>query len=301
MSLKSVLKFLGYATAAVATLIVLASVVVYAGSNRKLHRQISVAVAPVAVPTTAEAVETGRHIVATRACSDCHGTDFGGHTVIDNPAIGIFNAPNLTRGAGGLPTSYSDLDYVRAIRHGLAQDGRPLVLMPSAEYASLSDEDLGAVMAYLKSLPPVARPRGPIAPGPVIRAMLTLGKIQLAADLIDHTARRPATVTATISPEYGKYLAASCTGCHGSNFSGGKIAGAPPDWPAAANLTPHPTTRVAQWSEEQFIQTLRTQQRPDGSKLNPVMPAAFAQLTDVEVKALWSYLQTLPPAETGMH
>jgi len=46
---------------------------------------------------------------------------------------------------------------------------------------------------------------------------------------------------------------------------------------------------------------LRTAKRPDGTELNPVMPRAFATLDDVEVKALWMFLKTLPAAATGSH
>lgn len=274
--------------------------VVYGVSSSQLHRTYTVAVAPIPIPTSAAAIERGKHVVATRACADCHGQDFGGAKVIDDPAAGLLWGANLTRGQGGLSADYSDLDYVRAIRHGLTREGRPLMLMPSAEYASLSDEDLGAVIAYLKTVSPVDRPRGPVKPGPVIRALMALGKIKLSAEEIDHTATHLASINPSVTPAYGKYLASSCTGCHGANMSGGKIAGAPPDWPAAANLTPHPSARVGEWTEEQFINVLRTKQRPDGSTVSPVMPAAFAQMTDLEIKALWSYLKTLAPVPTGM-
>lgn len=301
MSGKKFVRILGSTAASLAALLIVTAGAVYAVSNHKLHRRLAIEVATVPVPADAVAIERGRHIAVTRGCTDCHGPDLGGHVVVENGAIGIIAAPNLTRGAGGLPASFTDLDFVRAIRHGLSPAGRPLVLMPSAEYTAMSDEDLGATIAYLKSVPPVDRPRGPVAPGPLARVLITLGKIKFAADEIDHAASRPASIVAAVNPEYGRYLAAGCTGCHGNKFSGGRIAGAPPDWPSAANLTPHPSSRLSQWTEEQFMQVLRTRQRPDGTKLHPVMPAAYAQMTDVELKALWSYIHQLPALESGMH
>lgn len=298
--LRKILKIFLWFVGGLVALLLLVTSSVYGVSHYRLHRTHVVSVTPLHVPSSAEAIEGGRHIVATRGCAECHGSDFGGKKVIDNPAAGLFYGANLTRGKGGLPEDFGDIDYVRAIRHGLAKDGRPLALMPSAEYASLSNEDLGAVIAYLKTLPAVDRPRGPVAPGPVIRLLIVLGQFKLAADEIDHASTHINSMSPSISPEYGKYLATSCTGCHGSNMSGGKIVGAPPDWPAAANLTPHDSGRVAQWTEQQFISTIRTRQRPDGSTLNPVMPSAFAQMTDLELKALWSYIRTLPAAPTGM-
>jgi cytochrome c553 len=97
--------------------------------------------------------------------------------------------------------------------------------------------------------------------------------------------------------DYGHYLAASCTGCHGSNLSGGRIDIGPPDWPPARNLTP--AGDIARWTEADFFQALRSHTRPDGTKLSPVMPAAFGQMNDTELTALWSYLRTLPPVPPG--
>lgn len=254
---------------------------------------------PVDVPSGAEAVERGRHLATTRGCNDCHGKDYGGNKVIDDPAVGRLYGPNLTPGRGGLTREFTDLDYVRAIRHGVTREGRPLVLMPAAEYTFLSDEDLGALIAYLKTLPAVDRERGPVAPGPIFRTMMAIGQVTLSADVIDHGGMRPAKVVVEPTVAYGKYLSAGCTGCHGDNLSGGKIPGAPPDWPATSNLTPHASGRLASWSERDFFNVLRTRKRPDGTELSPVMPASFGQMTDVETQALWAYLRSLPPYPTG--
>lgn len=300
MSLKSAFKIIRNLVLGLVALLAVFVGVVYSVSSHRLHRKHFVEVQPITVPTDAIAIDRGRHIVATRACGDCHGSDFGGHKVIDDPLAGVFHGANLTKGTGGLPADFSDLDFVRAIRHGVTREGRALALMPSQEYAAMSDEDLGSVIAYLKTLPPVDRPRGGISPGPVLRLLMVLGQVKLAAEEIDHHASHIAAITPAITPEYGKYLASSCTGCHGPNMSGGKIVGAPPDWPSAANLTPHASSRISKWTQDQFETALRTRERPDGTKLNPIMPAAFAQLSDLEVKALWSYISTLPPQMTGV-
>lgn len=300
MSRKSIFKALRYFAVGLVSFLLVVAAVVYGVSSYRLHRKHTVHATAITIPTTDAAIERGRHIVTTRACSDCHGKDFAGQKVIDDPLAGVFHGANLTRGAGGLPGDFSDLDYVRAIRHGVARDGRPLVLMPSNEYAILSDEDLGAVIAYLKTVPAVDRPRGPVSPGPIVRLFLVLGQIKLGAEEINHNAAHVASITPAISVEYGKYLASSCIGCHGPNMSGGKIAGAPPDWPDAANLTPHTSARIGQWTEAQFLSVLRSRQRPDGTTLNPVMPTAFAQMTDVELKALWTYVSSLPAVATGV-
>ena len=139
-----------------------------------------------------------------------------------------------------------------------------------------------------------------VSVGPVARVLLALGKIRLPADLIDHREVGPvAAVAAAVGPEYGRYVATICSGCHNSHFSGGKIAAGPPSWPPAANLTRGPGSGVQGWTEADFLFALRVGKTPDGKAISPVMPRAFGQMSDVELKALWAYVQTLPPAATG--
>jgi mono/diheme cytochrome c family protein len=295
------LKFLGYLLAVVVAIVLVASIAVYAVSSSKLKKTHVVSVQPVKIPDDAAALARGRHLAETRGCFECHGKDLGGATVINDPAMGLISGPNLTRGEGSPAAKFTDEDFVRAIRHGVAPDGRGLFLMPSAEFATFSDDDMGALVAYVKSVPPVNRASVPLKFGPVARALLVAGKIRLAADEIDHANVQPAKVVPGVTVEYGRYLAVGCTGCHGSNFSGGKIAVGPPDWPPAANLTPHADGRLSKWTEEDFIRTLRTAKRPDGTELSIVMPRAFGQLNDVELKAIWMFLKTLPAAPTGSH
>ena len=72
---------------------------------------------------------------------------------IDDPALGRVIAPNLTRGRGGVGATFSDADFVRAIRHGVDPSGRPLLIMPADDYTHFSDADLGMIIAYVRSLP----------------------------------------------------------------------------------------------------------------------------------------------------
>jgi mono/diheme cytochrome c family protein len=102
--------------------------------------------------------------------------------------------------------------------------------------------------------------------------------------------------------EFGKHMAATCFGCHGSNLAGGQIIGGDPSWPPAKNLTPHPDAVMSRWSLEDFKATLRTGKRPDGTELLPpmngIMPYAN-KMTDVELEALYLYLKSLPPIANG--
>ncbi len=199
--------------------------------------------------------------------------------------------------------SCSGLDWVRAIRNGIGPDGKPLVIMPAKDYNPINDEDLGNLIAYLKSLPPVDRMPPPNTVGLLGRILLvTKLAAVLPAELIDHNAPRPAAVAKGPTAEYGHYLVSqTCMGCHGEDLSGGPIPGLPPDPPFPQNLTPDQETGLGNWSKEDFVGAIRTGQRPDGAAINPTkMPwLAFQHLTDEKLSALWLYLQSLPARPYG--
>lgn len=297
--MKSVLRWLLRLVAGLVCLLLIGAVVVFFASRSKLAKRYTIAAAAPTFTATPQLIEQGRHIAVTRGCLDCHGKDLGGAVVIDDPAMGKLAGPNLTRSAAGLPTSYKDEDWARAIIHGVGHDGRPLVLMPSDDYAAMSNADLSALLAYVNSVAAVDRPSTKLSLGPVARVLLLLGKFPLAVDKIDHTNIKPSEIPVGPTAAYGQYLAAGCTGCHGPNFSGGKIAAGPPDWPPAANLTPHASGNLGKWSEDDFIRTIRTGRRPDGSAVNEVMPRNFGLMNDTELKALWAFVHSLPAVATG--
>ena len=74
---------------------------------------------------------------------------------MDDPLLARIVPPNLTRGRGGVGATFTDADFVRAIRHGVDPSGRQLLIMPSDDYNHFSDADLGAIIAYVRSLPPI--------------------------------------------------------------------------------------------------------------------------------------------------
>ena len=107
--------------------------------------------------------------------------------------LGLVPAPNITMGKGGLSpaaATFTDEDYVRAIRHGIGKEGKTLKLMPSYEYNPLSKKDLGALIAYLKSRPPVDKEMPAIALKPVAYVLTHLDKLPLVvAEKVNHTAK----------------------------------------------------------------------------------------------------------------
>ena len=108
------------------------------------------------MPSGPEAIERGRHYVESIGlCSACHGDNLAGDILEEDALFGTLAAPNLTSGLGGIGRVYTDIDYVRTIRHGVKPDGTSVVIMPSQYFNGIGDDDLGALIAYLKSLSPI--------------------------------------------------------------------------------------------------------------------------------------------------
>lgn len=257
--------------------------------------------APLIVQSDAEAVARGEHVAITRGCAECHGADFGGKVVMEAPPIGRMAAPNITPGKGGVITGFADQDLEHAIRHGLKPDGRPLLFMPTRDFAGLSDADTADLVAFLKQLPPVDRDLAPSYIGPVGRALFALGQLPMVeARLIDQRAPHTAEVQAAPTAEYGRYLVQSCTGCHGEHLSGGPIPGVPPDFPKPANITPDAATGIGGWTKDDFYRVFREGKKPDGSAIDPFMPwKAMGRFSDTELDALWAYLRSVPARPAG--
>ncbi len=299
--MKKFLKWVGIIVGGLVGLLALALAVVYGLSESRVNKVYDVQPAAVAVPAGAEAIAEGKRLFSSRGCVDCHHGNGAGGLFIDDPLLSHINAANLTGGEGGIGGSYSDRDWVRSIRHGVRPDGKPLWIMPSHEYNGLNDHDLGALIAYLKSLPPVNQQNDAKSLGPLGRVLLVTDQVAvLPAERIDHTAPRPAAVEPGPTQEYGAYLAQTCTGCHGAGLSGGAIPGVPAEPPYPANLTPDPETGLGRWTEADFFRAIRTGQRPDGSTISQAMPwVNFSQMSDMELSALWLYLQSVPAKPAG--
>ena len=247
------------------------------------------------------AVRRGQHLVETRTgCKECHGRDLGGATIIDAAFVGHWVAPNLTTGEGSVTKGFTASDWDRAVRHGVRHNGRTSS-MPVVEFVNLSDRELSDIVAYIRSQPPVNRDMGPVRLGPVFAFLIATDPKTLGAFTIDHDklhAIEPPPEVASV--ELGRHIVQVCRGCHGENLSGGKLAG-DPDMPIVANLTPH-ETGLKGWSEADFLRAIREGKRKDGTDISRMMPwQAYGRMTDTELKAIWAYLQTVPPREKGNH
>lgn len=299
--MKKVLKWLGITLGSLVGLLLLALGVIYAISGLRSNQTYNIPTTAVTVPTGPEAVAEGQRLYTIRGCVDCHMEDGAGSVMLDDPLLGRLVASNLTSGQGGVGSLYRDQDWGLAIRHGIGEDAKPLKLMPSQEYTGINDDDLGLIIAYLKNLPPVDNELPATTFRPLGRILHVTGIYPMvAAEVIDHDAPGPQAVERDATAEYGAYLAQTCAGCHGQNFSGGPIPGVPMEAPYPANLTPDPETGLGQWTEADFMRVFREGKRPDGSSIAPGMPwQAMGQMTDTELSALWIYLQSRPAQPYG--
>ncbi len=310
--------------------VILVSVGVYVSSQKRMARVYEIPEEMVFIPTDTESLEYGEHIFQFRGCEACHSAggsayvstdkEFGmqehlnlpsqniplmeGNVYMDDPAVGKVIASNLTSGKGGVGSEYTDVGWVRAIRHGVRMDGTPLLFMPSTEFYFFSDEDLGAVIAYIKSAPPMDNvlPRSSVSLlGRLV--MMVPGITFIPAELIPHDAPRPVAPPVGITPEYGEYLTQSCKVCHGLTLSGGQIPAFPASWPPALNLTWGEGSALPNWTEEEFVNTLRTGETPDGIQLRKqYMPwTSYRHMNVNELRAVWVYLKSLPPKAYGNH
>ncbi|EOQ95863.1 cytochrome C [Leptospira wolbachii serovar Codice str. CDC] len=266
---------------------------IYALSSARMNKTYTVN--SVSIPKFSKPIDIaeGKRLYQSRGCGDCHDVDGSGRTFIEDPALGTFSGSNLTSGKGGILADRTDEELAIAIRHGVGKNGRALLFMPSTDFQGITNTDVGKLIAFLRSSPAIDKPQGELKAGPLGRFLFLIGEIPvfISAEIINHEATHLANITPSVSLDYGKYVASTCTGCHGFSLKGGPIQGAPPEWPPAQDISKNGLTH---YTESSFIQTVRSGKRPDGSEMKFPMPwKSLGQLTDTELKALWLYLQTI--------
>jgi len=188
--MKKFFKWVGIILGSLLGLIIVLLTVLSLVGGARLNRTYDVQAENFAIPTDAESIAAGKHW-AKAICIGCHEPDLSGGPFFEAP-FGYFDAANLTSGQGGLGASYSDEDWIRSLRHGLRPDGTPVLLMPSHSFWYFSDEDLGELIAYIKSLPPVDQGiREPSLNilGKALLATGMFGEFILPAEVIAHDAR----------------------------------------------------------------------------------------------------------------
>ncbi len=289
--------------------------------------------AELTVQPTPDLIERGEYLVNdVMLCFDCHSvrdwTRYSGPAVpplgagrpcmdknmkpvgINIGGMGTFPGrlcirnitPDVETGIG----DWTDAEIARAIREGVSRDGEALFpIMPWFMYTEMSDEDVAAVIAYLRAQP-------------AVESFRPERKLDFPLNIIFRFYPEPLDGPVPAVPKgdtvaYGRYLSkvARCEFCHSPRVRGRLepvasrlMAGGIPFWMGtdihySKNLTMHPTG-LGNWTKEVFIQRFRVHTEPfpvteeQNSEMNWV---EFSGMTVEDLGALWDYLATLPPLE----
>ena len=277
----AVLKWVVRGALALVIILVLAAGAVYAVSEQKMSRTYEVEISAVEVPEDSASIAEGERLARLYGCyNGCHGEAAEGGLFFDEPMMGTVKAPDLTRAARNLSAE----ELVGVIRYGVRPDGSSVFVMPSVEFYHLTDEDIGHIVAFLRSLPESDGPATSVRFGPIGRALFAIGEFEPAAQKIDPAAPRLDPGDGSDAMALGEYLAVTaCAECHGSDLAGQEHPG---------GTTPNLAIAAA-YSPEEFRTLLHTGEPRDGRDLrlmDDMSLKRFQHLTDAEVDALHVYL-----------
>lgn len=272
-----ILKWAGYGLAGVAGACALAVGGAFAVSEAMIRWPVDKPQVTIAASADPGAVARGRRVARLNGCHDCHGQQLEGLLFHDEMPIIKAWGPNLSRALA----EQSDADFDRAVRHGVAADGRRLWIMPSSAFAHLSDQEMADLMAYLRTYKPTGETQPRFQVGPVGRLGVLLGQFKSEPDAI---AANGALKLEDLGPEHavGRQVARACVECHGQMLEGGGILKSP-------NLN-----MVASYDPADFERLLRTGVAAGDRKLglmSQAAPARFNVLSSQEIAALQAYLR----------
>jgi len=314
--MKTIMKFLKWLL--VIVLVIVAGLFIYIQMN--WNKTFEAPYPELKAVNDSAVIARGKHLAYGPAhCGDCHAPmdrlkdieqgnliPLSGGWELPIPP-GTFRAPNLTPDKETGIGNWSDQEIARVMRHMVSPQGK--CIFPFMPFAELSDDDLVAIISFLRSQEPVKNvvPRSELS---------VLGKALMAFGVLTPSGTKgnpPKSVSIDSTAEYGKYLAnsvANCNGCHterdlktgafvGKPFAGGTVF--PPDvftggkTFVSPNITPHPETGImAAWSEEEFIHRIKSGRKHQGS---PMAWGSFARMDTLELKAIYRYLRTVEPVE----
>jgi mono/diheme cytochrome c family protein len=225
-------------------------------------------------------------------CVGCHSSSgklpLDGGTENFAEALGTIYASNLT--PGGSLKDWSEGQISRAIREGVDKNGRVLLIMPSESFRHLSDADVQALVAYLRTQPAVERQIPETQPSLLGAMLVGAGLFRAQPPLTASVVAPPAGP----SPEYGQYLVtiSGCARCHGDTLQGGNPDGFAPAGPNLLAI-------VSQWDADEFVETMQTGVDPYGNRIDPetMRWQDYSAAFDAEeLEAMDAYIRSLTPS-----
>jgi cytochrome c553 len=279
--MKKVLKWTGLVVAGLVAIVLSLATYAYFASEREMNRAFTATASTVAVPTDEVSVAAGRRVATLAGCIHCHGEKLNGGLVDDIPHLVRLVAPNISV----LLPQYTDAQLATVLRAAVKPDGHSVLFMPSEMFRHLSDEDLGRLIAWLRTVP--ATPEGVQEKTEVriiARALVAKGDLKTSALAIQELPPASPAFDANDPVSHGRYLAMSfCSECHGQSLEG------------FAPINSPPLTVAKGYSDTEFARLLH-----DGvaigdrslKLMGPTSKARFSSFSPAEVAAIYAFLQS---------
>ncbi|MAL80647.1 MAG: diheme cytochrome C-type [Sneathiella sp.] len=264
-----------------------------------------------------QGTERGAYLTAAGGCYGCHtdikndGKPYAGGRALETP-FGTFYTPNITADRINGIGSWTDNDFLRALKRGISPSGHYYFpAFPYPSYTKMKDEDALAIKSYLLSLEPVAAENKPHE----IAAPFSWRWLQWGWRILffeEEPYQPPSGASEAVAR--GGYLVDAlthCGECHtprnalGGPDSGRYLAGTPngPDGERVPNITPDSASGIGDWSEGDIVTLLRDGMKPDFDNVQGSMAEAIehglSHLTDEDLAAIAAYLKSIPAIATG--
>ncbi len=287
--MKRVLRWGAIGLAGLVVLVLIAACTLWIRSLMIRRHTYTLALEPFRVPTDSASIAAGERLATIHGCyHGCHGTQMQGDSVfINEPMLAVVGTPNLTRAV----REYSNGELERVIRHGVRRNGRSVFVMPSQTLARLTNDDLGRILAFIRSKPEREGPAFRMRLGPLGILGVATGQFPAAAKVIPPN-------TQHIAPDLsqpaalGDYLVHTiCSECHGQDLRGNA-------------QFPSPSLALAStYPLEDFRAFMRTGIAAGGRELKTMTPEAkqnLSALTNAEIDAIYGYLRSITGALARM-
>jgi mono/diheme cytochrome c family protein len=263
-------------------------------------------------PPSAAEVARGKYMFGATGGCGCHtapkGQPNAGGRRYDGPFGTVYSSnitPDRQTGIG----AWTDEQIITAIRLGRRPNGeRLLPVHPFPIFNGMAEEDLKAIVAFLRTTKPVSRQKEPKKLVPLFESVLL--PAWLAAFAPRETPPPKAPTTGVARGEYLVKAVGHCGECHTPRTmtmapdAGRFLAGTPkgPEDQAMPNITPDPETGIGKWSAEEIADYLGSGNKPDGDVAGGLMAeviegtlAGYKDMSKADLLAIAQYLKTIPP------
>jgi mono/diheme cytochrome c family protein len=236
----------------------------------------------------AAAAREGERLAYSLGCVSCHDRDLTGHLVEEDRDRLYAYSTNLSL----LLPRWSDADIARALRSGKRPDGSDIWVMPVHSFRLISDPEMAALIAFMRSVPPKGLQHPPAAFGPRAQAAIRSGKAKSPAGFLQEDIAKAPPELGPSHREGRRLALLVCGDCHGPDLKGYVGEGAPPD-----------LTIAAAYELPAFATVVRTGRRPDGTEtgMTPYSKDRLFRMSDSEIAAVWRYLRAKASAAPVAH